>query len=200
MNNIAAAVVLAGYTGYAHNPPDHLISMPDFPSLFLWGATEWERTASARSSLEIYERFSEWVQWTGCGSASSICDKEGSHGLPCHRLLDQGPPERSEFFSDRNYSCVMDFCMVYRTLLKINWCLMNFLPSVIIDCRADGRIVDKDLAHQLGIDRDPLPHHVLGQITHQKSPVHVSLLAEHPETMKFLLNLLPCLPPILCSA
>lgn len=72
---------------------------------------------------------------------------------------------------------------------------MYFLPGVIIDCRADGRIMDKDLAHQLGIDRDPLPHHVLGQITHQKSPVHVSLSAEHPETMKFLLNLLPCLPP-----
>lgn len=58
--------------------------------------------------------------------------------------------------------------------------------------------MDKDLVHQLGIDRDPLPHHVLGQITHQKSPVHVSLSAEHQDTMKFLLNLLPCLPLILC--
>lgn len=72
---------------------------------------------------------------------------------------------------------------------------MNFLPSVIIDCRADGRIMDKD---QFGIARDPLPHHVLGQITHQRSPVHVSLSAKHPETMRFLLNLLPGLPLILC--
>lgn len=72
------------------------------------------------------------------------------------------------------------------------------LASVIIDCRADGRI-DKELVHQLGIDRDPLPHHVLGQITHQKSPVHVSLSAEHPENMKFLPNLLPCLL-ILCHS
>lgn len=74
---------------------------------------------------------------------------------------------------------------------------MNFLPSVIIDCWADGRIMAKDLMYQLGIDRDPLPHHVLGQTTHQKSPVHVSLSAEHPETMRFLLNFLPCLPLVL---
>lgn len=89
--------------------------------------------------------------------------------------------------------------MVSRTLLKINWCLINFLPSVIIDCRADGRIMDKDLVHQLGIDSDPLPHHVLDQIAHQKAPVHVSLAARHSETMKFLLNLLPCLPLICYS-
>lgn len=68
---------------------------------------------------------------------------------------------------------------------------MNFLPSVIIDCRADGRIMEKDLVRQLGIDRDPLPHHILSQIK-QKSPVHISLSAEHPQTMRFLLNCHVC--------
>lgn len=85
-----------------------IISMPDFPSLFLWGTTEWERLASACSSLEIYERFSEWVQWTGCGSASSICDQEDRESWTAMPST-FGP---SKFFSDWNYSCVMDFCMV----------------------------------------------------------------------------------------
>ena len=66
--------------------------------------------------------------------------------------------------------------------------------ATFIDSGADACIIDEELAHQLGLGRVPLPQpvparaldgHILGNVTHQTSPVHLLLSGNHHETIQF---------------
>ena len=66
--------------------------------------------------------------------------------------------------------------------------------ATFIDSGADACIIDEELALQLGLGRVPLPQpvparaldgHILGNVTHQTSPVHLLLSGNHHETIQF---------------
>lgn len=78
--------------------------------------------------------------------------------------------------------------------------------STFIGSRADANIIDKELAHQLGIGLSPLPcsvparaldSHLLGTVTHQTIPVRLLMSGNHHETIQFYALLSPRLPLIL---
>lgn len=76
----------------------------------------------------------------------------------------------------------------------------------LIDSGADPSFISQELARQLGLDREPLPHpvpvraldgHLLATLTHQTRPVELLLADQHRERLRFHILDQPGLPLVL---